>query len=346
MSKVTFASAVPPAPDSAVLCWRFPRPYQQQTLTGRSRAAWHTSFVVPELNLLLDAGLVVDRSRPKHVFLTHGHSDHTLLAPAFVKRSDPPDVFCPEEIREILDEYVRAKVLLNKGGVDGGGGGDVEEEEEEDGEGEGEGQEEEVNGGGKGGGDVNGEEGQVEEEDPRPPYLRTHKSYGLRPGDTVPLRRLKGPMEITATAFACAHSVPSLGYVFYAATPKLRPEYRGLPGPELRDLRVSGREITAPHRVPMFAFLGDGTAETLAGEPEWLRDGVKVVITECSFLYREHRAVAQRTKHTIWEDLEPVVRKWKDTTFVITHFSLRYTDDEVRQFFKRVEGCENVVVWC
>lgn len=354
MSEITFASLLPPSPDAAVLHWRFPKPYQQYTLIGRSRAAWHTSFVVPELNLLLDAGLVVDKSRPKHIFLTHGHSDHTLLAPAFVKRSDPPDVFCPEEIREIFDEYVRAKVLLNKGGVDGVGG-EVEEEEEEQDSDDSEPRNRQVengadgetgNGVGKGtDDDVNGE-GADEEEDPRPPHLRTHKTCGLRSGDTVPLRRVKGPIEITATAFACDHSVPSLGYVFYAATPKLKPEYHGLPGPELRDLRVSGRELTAPHKVPMFAFLGDGTAQTLAAEPEWLREGVKVVITECSFLYRQHRAVSERTKHTIWEDLEPVVRKWKDTTFVLTHFSLRYTDEEIREFFKRVQGCGNVVVWC
>lgn len=338
-AKLTFATPLPQSSESEVLEWRFPRPYQQYTLTGKSRAAWHTSFVVPELNLLLDAGLVVNNARPKHIFLTHGHNDHTLLAPAFVKRSDPPDIFCPVEIKDIFDEYVRAKVLLNKGGVDVPGGGEEEEDDEDtdglDGQ------------GGEGRKDRNVTAvDQIPDSDPRPPHLRTHTTYGLRAGHTVPLRRLKGPIEITATAFACAHSIPCLGYVFHAATPKLRPEYRGLPGPTLRELRLSGADLTAPHRVPVFAFLGDGTAETLAREPEWLREGIRVVITECSFLYPEHRAVADRTKHTIWEDLEPVVRNWPGTTFVVTHFSLRYSDEEVRQFFGGMEGLGNVVVWC
>jgi ribonuclease Z len=53
-----------------------------------------------------------------------------------------------------------------------------------------------------------------------------------------------------------------------------------------------------------------------------------------------------KTKHTIWADLEPVVRKWPDTTFVLTHFSLRYGDGEVRKFFSEMEDCPpNVVVW-
>ncbi|KAB5545754.1 RNase Z [Coniochaeta sp. 2T2.1] len=342
MSKVTFATPLPPSPDSAVLEWRFPKPYQQYTLTGRSRAAWHTSFVVPELNLLLDAGLVVSNARPKHIFLTHGHSDHTLLAPAFVKRSDPPDIFCPVEIEQVLNEYIRAKVVMNKGWSeipDGGGEGEADDDEDEE--------------------DLDTNEaadtkpretpatnGEQTDTDPRPPHLKTHMTYGLKHADTVPLRRLKGPVEITATAFSCVHNVPSIGYVFHAATPKLKPKYRGLPGPTLRDLRLSGEELTAPHKVPVFAFLGDGTAETLASEPDWLREGVKVVIRECSFLYPEHRSVANRTKHTIWEDLEPVVRKWKDTTFVVTHFSLRYSDEEVKRFFRGVKGCGNMVVWC
>jgi ribonuclease Z len=289
---------------------RFPAPYHEYVLTGKSRAAWHTSFVIPQLNLLLDAGLVVNSARPKHIFLTHGHSDHTLLAPAFMKREDPPDVFCPAEMVGVFEEFIRAWTMLNLGGVAGGTG------EDED--------------------DVK----------PDSDLLTTHITHGLVPGSTVPLRRLKAPITMTATAFACAHTVPSLGYVFHATTQRLLPQYIGLPGPVLRDLRRAGTPITGPHEVPVFAFLGDGTAETLAADPEWLRRGCRVVITECSFLYAEHRAAATRTKHTIWEDLEPVVRRWKETVFVVCHFSLRYSDEEVRRFFAEMrEPVGNVVVW-
>lgn len=336
-SHPVFATPLIQSTRSEILEWRFPKPYHQYTLTGKSRAAWHTSFVIPELNLLLDAGLVVNNARPKHIFLTHGHSDHALLTPAFVKRDDPPDIFCPVEIKDVLDDYIRAKVVMNRGGAAGA----VAEEEGED--------DDDV----AGGGDVQEQETESPDTaaavvtydtyDGRPP---THITHGLRHGDVVPLRRLKPPVQMTATAFSCIHNVPSIGYVFHSTTPKLKPEYRGLPGPTLKQLRQSGTELTAPHEVPVFAFLGDGTAETLAGEPEWLRAGVRVVITECSFLESRHRAVAEKTKHTLWEDLEPVVRKWKRTTFVVTHFSLRYSDDEVRRFFEGREGLGNVVVWC
>ncbi|KAK1239927.1 hypothetical protein MKX08_007369 [Trichoderma sp. CBMAI-0020] len=316
-SQARFAAPLPQSTRSSTLEWTFPKPHSQLVLTGRSRAAWHTSFVIPSLNLLLDAGLVVNSQRPKHIFLTHGHSDHTLLAPAFVQRDDPPDVFCPAEMRDALDDFVLAKTLLNRGGEIG----------VEDAAAVGLAVDEAVAG--------------------RSPsataFLGTHRTQGLRPGDVVPLRRAPG---ITAMAFRCHHQVPCLGYVFSKTTQRLRPEFASLSGPELQARRRAGEQLTAPHTAPIFAFMGDTTAATLAEAPAWLREGIPVVIHECSFLYEEHRAQAAKTKHTLWSDLEPVIRRWPQTTFVLTHFSMRYDDAEVARFFREMpDPPANMVVW-
>lgn len=175
-------------------------------------------------------------------------------------------------------------------------------------------------------------------------WLDTHDIYGVQPGDIVPLRRTG--TEWTAEVFACDHTVPCVGYVFALNSRKLKPEYVGRKGPELKALREVGVDITAPHATPVFAFLGDTTAATLAAAPRWLREGIPVVITECSFLWEEHRAQAVKTKHTIWADLEPVVRRWPKTTFVLTHFSLRYSDEAIRRFFAEMQNPPaNIVVW-
>ena len=296
-----FATPLPQSPRSDILEWRLPAPNDHLVLTGRSRAAWHTSFVVPQLNLLLDAGLCVNKQRPKHIFLTHGHNDHTLLTPAFVKREDPPDIYCPREMKHVLDAFVLANSMLNLGGLidDGSAAADG--------------------------------------------VLDTHVTHALAPGDVVALRRVKG---VTATAFACDHSVPCLGFVFAQTTHKLREELRGLPGHELKQMREAGEEVTRPLCVPIFAFLGDTTAKTLADAPQWLRDGIPVVITECSFLRDEHAAQAEKTKHTSWRDLEPVVQRWPRTTFVLIHFSMRYTDVDVARFFQELPDTpSNIVIW-
>ncbi|KAJ6440685.1 3'-tRNA processing endoribonuclease [Purpureocillium lavendulum] len=345
----SFATPLPQSPRSSVLEWRFPKPYSQYVLTGRSRAAWHTSFVVPQLNLLLDAGLCVNKLRPKHVFLTHGHSDHTLLAPAFVKRDDPPDVFCPRDMARAFDDFVLANTMLNLGGLVGVGDAAAQglavDDDDDDGGGE-------EDGGGHDNEKADHGSGRALRSAEERAWLGTHVTHGVSPGDVVPLRRAKG---ITARVFACDHTVPCVGYVFSQTTHRLRPELASLSGAELKQLRESTAAgtattttttITEPHTTPMFAFLGDTTAATLAAAPEWLRAGIPVVVTECSFLRDEHAAQAARTRHTLWRDLEPVVRRWPRTMFVLTHFSLRYTDAEVVRFFRAMRDAPpNIVVW-
>lgn len=318
----SFATPLPQSPRSDILEYRFPKPHAQLVLTGRSRAAWHTSFVIPQLNLLLDAGLVVNKLRPKHIFLTHGHSDHTLLAPAFTKRDDPPDVYCPVGMRKAFDDFMLAKTILNRGGEIA-----LDDAEEMGLEFPG----------------VNAEQAEDGRSPAEAAWLTTHVTHGVRDGDVIPLPRLKG---LSAQAFACDHTVPCVGYVFSTTTHKLLPEYTSLPGAELKALREAGTALTAPHTVPIFAFLGDTTAKTLADAPAWLQQGIPVVVTECSFLREEHRAQAVKTKHTLWSDLEPVVRRWPGTTFVLTHFSLRYSEKEVVTFFREMEDRPgNIVVW-
>ncbi|KAL6898600.1 beta-lactamase-like protein [Trichoderma evansii] len=322
-SKPRFAAPLPQSTRSSVLKWKFPKPHSQLVLTGRSRAAWHTSFVIPSLNLLLDAGLVVNNQRPKHIFLTHGHSDHTLLAPAFAKREDPPDIYCPVEMSTAFDDYVLARTMLNCGGHVG-----VEDAEEyglvvDDA--------------------VIARSEELGRSRSSTAFLGTHLTHPLRPGDEVTLRRAQG---ITVTAFRCDHQVPCLGYVFSKTTQRLKPEFASLSGPELQAKRKAGEELTAPHTAPIFAFMGDTTTKTLAEEPVWLKEGIPVVITECSFLYEKHRAQAEKTKHTLWIDLEPIIRKWPRTTFILTHFSMRYDDAEVAKFFRELpDPPANIVVW-
>lgn len=174
-------------------------------------------------------------------------------------------------------------------------------------------------------------------------FLNTHFTYGVRHGDVVSLRRVKG---MTATVFDCDHTVPCVGYVFSNTIQKLRPELASLSGQEIQARRKAGEAVTAPQTTAMFAFLGDTTAATLAADPPWLREGIPVVITECSFLYDEHKPQADKTKHTAWSDLEKVVRRWPPTTFVLMHFSLRYTDAMVVDFFRSMDDPPgNIVVW-
>ncbi|KAF3079641.1 hypothetical protein TWF102_002792 [Orbilia oligospora] len=371
----SFATPLLQSTRSQTLQWTLPKPFQQHKLIGRSRAAWHTSFLVPSLNAVLDAGVLIDDSRPQNVFITHGHSDHSLAILAYCRRITPPDVYVPSETAMHLDNYIMSSKALNLGfsvtsyhNFDEEGnrhsfpntvGGrlipwgeqfdrlrlntpspsrrsktpspvpptDTPAEPEDD----------DLDDGGG---------------DPADLILPTHHIIPVSSSSST-IFPLKTHPTISVSILPRSHTVPSVGFLFTQTSNRLKSEYRSLPGTELKNLRQQGVDITYQHRTPIFAFLGDGDHTSLLGDPEWLVgnedkgvSGCPVVITECSFLYESHRAQAVKTKHTIWKDLEPIVRRHRDTTWVLMHFSKRYGDGEIVEFFEGLEECpQNIVVW-
>ena len=57
----------------------------------------------------------------------------------------------------------------------------------------------------------------------------------MRAGDEIELSR-----ELVVTVSATKHTVPSLGFVVWERRRKLKPEFFGLPGEKIRDLRLGG----------------------------------------------------------------------------------------------------------
>lgn len=74
------------------------------TITGVSIAGLHTSLLVRELGVLFDSGIALrSMAGAEHVFLSHGHADHSgalvsLLGMRGLLRLPPPRLFLPAEI--------------------------------------------------------------------------------------------------------------------------------------------------------------------------------------------------------------------------------------------------------
>src|SRR5207237_10544172 len=96
-------------------------------------------------------------------------------------------------------------------------------------------------------------------------------------GDEIELSR-----EHVVVPFATTHTIPSLGYVVYERRNKLKEEYHGLRGDQIRDLRLSGVEVTREIRTPVLAYTGDTSPAGLDGRPAAFE--AKVLITELSFI--------------------------------------------------------------
>ena len=171
-------------------------------------------------------------------------------------------------------------------------------------------------------------------------WTEAYRLQGVLPGDRIV--QPDGNRALVIDIIRCDHSIPCVGYIVARRTRRLRPELRHLPGPALADLRRSGAEVHEEEDTPLFAFLGDTTPRVYDWHPELLR--CPVIIGECTFLDPAHRDDAWARYHTHWDDLSPIIRANPQTTFVVTHFSLRYRAEQIRSFFHAID-LPNLVPW-
>ena len=180
----------------------------------------------------------------------------------------------------------------------------------------------------------------TDSQEPPPGFVwtRAYDLVGVSPGDQHAISRGRIVVDI----IACHHSVPCVGYIFSERKKKLKAEYIGLSGPEIGALRREGVEIAEDRIEPIIAFLGDTSPEVYRMHPELLK--TPIIVGECTFLDPDHRSNAERTRHTHFEQLAPIIRENPQTLFVLTHFSLRYSTSEVMAFFER-NSLPNAMPW-
>ncbi|MBB6346536.1 MBL fold metallo-hydrolase [Nonomuraea muscovyensis] len=171
--------------------------------------------------------------------------------------------------------------------------------------------------------------------------------HGVRPGQEFSFGRHDSH---TVRIVQTEHKVPSVGYGVAENRRALLPEMEELKatldpaefGRLIAGRRRQGIAVDRQVQRPLFAYLGDTHADAL-GRSRWIFD-YPVIITECTYLDDAELERARRVGHTVWSRLRPYVQAHPDTLFVLTHFSLRYSDREVLAFFER-ENLTNVLVW-
>jgi len=152
---------------------------------------------------------------------------------------------------------------------------------------------------------------------------------GIVPGQEIELSR-----ELVVTVKATKHTVPSLGFVIWERRRKLKPEYLGLSGEKIRDLRLAGTDITEEHRMARLAYLGDSSPEGLDWNPEMYE--AEVLITELTFVAPSHRKEKiHKMGHIHLDDILARRAKFKNELIIATHFSTRYHATQVRNIVER-----------
>ncbi len=152
----------------------------------------------------------------------------------------------------------------------------------------------------------------------------------IEPGMEIELSR-----EHVVTISATKHTIPSMGFVVWERRRKLRSEYQDLSGPQIRDLRLSGTDVTEERRVPRFAYLGDSAPEGLDICPAMFE--AHVLVMEITFVAPSHRKdKIHKFGHIHLDDVVERRAKFQNELIIASHFSTRYSSKRIRDVVGRV----------
>lgn len=152
---------------------------------------------------------------------------------------------------------------------------------------------------------------------------------GVRAGEEISLSR-----ELVVTAFPTKHTVPSLGYLVWERRQKLKTEYQGLSGDQIRDIRLSGQEVTEEQRKALLAYVGDTAPAGLDNCPDLYQ--AKILICEMTFVSPEHRKEKiHKFGHMHLDDFVERRDRFQNELIVAAHLSTRYHASVVRRHVEK-----------
>ncbi|MGE3180256.1 MAG: MBL fold metallo-hydrolase [Phycisphaerae bacterium] len=163
------------------------------------------------------------------------------------------------------------------------------------------------------------------------------------PGVDIALRR-----DLCVRPFEVNHGrrrldgnlVTALGYAAIEIRKKLKPEYHGLAGPQLVELKKKGIEITARTEVPLVTYCGD-TANGDFFDLPYVRDA-KVLLLECTFVDDDHRSRARAGFHIHSQDLRDIVPRLRNEKILLTHLTRRTPIGEAMRAVESAVGAEEM----
>jgi ribonuclease Z len=151
----------------------------------------------------------------------------------------------------------------------------------------------------------------------------------IQPGDEIEVSR-----EMVVTVSATKHSLPALGFLVWQRRRKLKPEFGALAGDQIRDLRLSGVDVTSEQRIPLLGYLGDTSPEGLDQCPDMYR--AKVLIAEMTFVAPSHRKEKiHKHGHMHLDDFVERREMFQNERVIASHFSTRYHSKQIRTLVER-----------
>jgi ribonuclease Z len=151
----------------------------------------------------------------------------------------------------------------------------------------------------------------------------------VRPGDEIELSR-----ELVVTVGATRHTVPSVGYLVWERRRKLKAEFQSLTGDQIRDLRLSGTEVTEERRIPILGYLGDSEPRGLDDNPAMYQ--ARILIAEMTFVAPSHRKEKiHKHGHMHLDDFVERRDRFQNERIIAAHFSTRCNEEQIRRMVEK-----------
>lgn len=167
-------------------------------------------------------------------------------------------------------------------------------------------------------------------------FFKRFKMAGLENEYTVELSK-----KFKIKPYLMDHSIDTIGYGINIISKKLNPDYVNKSQSELIEIKKSGKEVDIINEKGFILFCGDTSSMVLNKLPF---SDYKYVIIECTFLDNDHYVEAFNRKHLHYLELKPFFEKYVKTNFILIHFSKRYKDSFIKEFFKK-NNHENVSIF-
>jgi ribonuclease Z len=151
----------------------------------------------------------------------------------------------------------------------------------------------------------------------------------VRPGEDIQLGK-----GLRAQTFRSIHRVPSVGYGLYKTRSRLRPEWQGAPGEELRAAKAAGEVIAEEVEALEVVFCGDTVIDVVEREP--MVRTARLLILECTFVDDTVSvAGARKLGHVHLDEIIERADLFENEAILLTHLSARYPLRAAQQILAR-----------
>lgn len=134
-------------------------------------------------------------------------------------------------------------------------------------------------------------------------------------------------------AYTAPHRVAARAYEFVERRHRLREEFAGATGEEIGRLRQQRVQVDEEYRSPILFYTGDTDRGLLERCDALYR--AEVLMIECSFPAEGHQDRAAKYRHIHVDDIADFADRFENRLIVLTHFSRRYSREEIRDAARR-----------